>query len=121
MYYNVFQDMFRLRIRTYKEEYSFGNIFIDEAKCFPLLEQLLVSIEKQIIDSNRELLAQLQRDIQSIIPKLARAYQNLRLETLAVIAFIELLDPIKYTMFSINESFQEFSSSNMVLFEKFYK
>ena len=43
------------------------------------------------------------RDIQSITLKLASLYDNLRFDTLAAAAFIELLYPVKYTIFSVNE------------------
>ena len=46
---------------------------------------------------------------------------NLRVDTLAATAFLELMYPVKYAIFSTNEGLQELESSDLILFEEYLK
>ena len=46
---------------------------------------------------------------------------NPRVDTLVATAFLELMYPVKYTIFSTNKGLQELGSSNLMLFEEYLK
>ena len=55
-----------------------------------------------VAGKNKEFLARLCRDVQSITLKEAGILDSLRVDILAVAAFIELIYPIKYTIFNVS-------------------
>ena len=101
--HNVFSEIFSQRIEAFPKEIVFDQVFISEDEFSPIAEWLLVAIAKYIARTDEALLARLRRNIQSIIPTEAGILGNPRVDTLVVTAFIELIYPVKYAIFSINK------------------
>lgn len=67
------------------------------------------------------LYAKLCKDVQSLTPKLAGIMRNPRVDILAATALIELLHPVKYAIFILNQGLQTPCSGHMMLNEKYYQ
>ena len=77
---------------------------MDICKFSLLTEWLLIFIANYIAGDDKEFLARIRRDIQSITPDLASILRNPRVDISALAAFIELLYPVKYMIFNISDS-----------------
>ena len=119
--YDMFKEIFNQRMEEFSEEIVFDEDFIVEDEFSSLAEQLLVSIAKYIVGTNKILLAKLRRDIQSIILMDAGILDNLRVDTLAAMVFLELMYPVKYAIFSTNKGLQELGLINLMLFKEYLK
>ena len=108
-------------MEEFSKEIMFDKDFITEDEFSLLAEWLLVSIAKYIAGTNEILLAKLRRDIQSFVLMDAKIFGNLRVDTLAATAFLELMYPVKYAIFSTNEGLQELGLSDLLLFEEYLK
>ena len=71
---------------------------------------------KHIVGDNEPTLAMLCRNIQSITPNDAGILGNSKVDTLAAAAFFEVLYPIKYTIFLVEQGLSTLMSSDMILF-----
>ena len=108
-------------MEEFSEEIVFDEDFISEDKFSSLAERLLVSIAKYIARTNEFILAKLCRDIQSITPMDVGILGNPRVDTLVATAFLELMYPVKYAIFSTNKGLQELGSSDIILFKEYLK
>ena len=116
--YDLFKDIFGPRIDALDEAMKFDSGVIDESEFSPLVEWLLIAIAKHVAGNDAALLAKMRRDIQCITPKFGGKYGNPRVDMLGAAAFIELLHPVKFAIFSVNLGLQLLLSSDMMLFEK---
>ena len=121
IYHDVFSEIFSQRIEVFPKEIVFDQAFISEDEFSLITKWLLVAIAKYIAGTDEALLARLYRNIQSITPTKAGMLGNPRVNTLAVTAFIEMIYPVKYAIFSVNEGLQDLRLSNFMLFEDYFK
>ena len=119
--YNMFKEIFDQRIEEFSDKIIFDKDFIAEDKFSSLAKWLLVSIVKYITRPNEFILAKLRRDIQSLTPMDVGILGNPRVDTLVVTAFLELMYPVKYAIFSTNKNLQELGLSDLLLFKDYLK
>ena len=116
--YDVFKDVFGSRIDSMDKAMTFDSRIIDENEFSPLVEWMLIAIAKHVAGDDVALLAKMRRDIQCITPKFAGLHGNPRVDMLGAAAFVEILYPVKFAIFTVNFGLQLLYSSDSTLFEK---
>ena len=86
----------------------------------PFIEWLLIAVAKYVANDDEQTLAKLRRNIQSLTPKLAGLYGNIKVETLAAAALFEILFPVKYAIYTTSEGLYTLMSSDTLLFHEFF-
>ena len=64
-------------------------------------------------------MTKLRRNAQSLTPKGVGGLGSARVETLAAAAFFEVVFPIKYAIYSVNNGLHTLTSSNVLLFNEY--
>ena len=79
-----------------------GDLIVED-NFEPFIELLCVSLAHYFAGDNVLLLAKLRHNAQSIAPKDVGKLGNSKIDTLAVAAFTETLDPVKCPMFVVEK------------------
>ena len=80
----------------------------------------LISLERRIANDDAELHVKLRRDIDALTLAKACSIGTIRLDILQVVALMELLFPVKFAIFSIENNLMEMIGSNPFTFATCY-
>ena len=118
--YEIFRSILD-KLNSFEDEIVYDENIIDEKDFDPFIEWLLIAVAKYIAGNNEPTLAMLCRNIQSIILNDIGILGNSKVDTLAAAAFFEVLYPVKYTIFLVEQGLYTLMSSDMILFDQFYQ
>ena len=118
--YKVYNMVINQRIKVAGDKLVYNKELLSEKNMSNISVSLLISFVMHITGKNKELFTRLCRDIQSIILEEAGILGCPQVGIQAVIALIELIYHVKYTILNISEGLQELYSSNYNLFNEYY-
>ena len=108
------------KIDLFEEEIVCNENILSEDYFDPFTEWLLIATVKYIANNDEATLAKSHRNMQSITPKDSGGFGSAKVHTLAATAFIEVLHPVKYATFLVEQGLHNLMSSDMFAFQKFF-
>ena len=101
-------------------EKVYDRTVLHDEEIEPFIEWLLVGTSKHIAGDDEPTLAKLRRNVQSLTPKGVGGLGNANVESLAAAAFFEIVFPVKYAIYSVNEGLYTLMSSDVLLFNDYF-
>ncbi len=118
--FEIFRDILG-KLDGGEDERVYDADFMNEKDFDPFIEWLLIAAAKYIAEDDESTLSKLRRNIQSITPYDAGILGNSKVDTLAAAAFLEVLYPVKYAIFLVEQGLSILMSSDMILFDQFFQ
>ena len=117
--FEIFWDILD-KLDSVEDDIVYNEKIMSEKDFDPFVEWLLIATVKHIAGDNEPTLTMLHRNIQSITPNDAGILGNSKVDTLAAAAFFEVLYPVKYAIFLVEQGLSTLMSSDMILFDQYF-
>ena len=87
----------------------------------PFIEWLLIAGSKHAAGDDKQTMAKLRRNMQTLTPKSAGGISCTKIDTAAAAALFEVLFPVKFAIYSVQEGLHTLISSDTHLFREFFE
>ena len=114
--FEIFQGILD-KLDSVEDERVYDEDIMNKKEFDPFIKWLLIAAAKYIAGDNEPTLTKLRQNIQFITPNDAGILGNSKVDTLAAVAFFEVLHPVKYAIFLVEQGLSTLMSSDMILFD----
>ena len=118
--YGTFDHCLTCKMDPQQGEVKHNEELLTSDEVSEFIEWMLISAAHYLVGDDETLLSRLRRDIQSLTPEDTGRLGNMRVDMLAAMALFELLLPVKFAMFQINQGLHTLCSSNSTVFHQTY-